>query len=61
MRYLGGRGARAHGGWGTGSDVHAVKKTNPDASPEAIYRHAGELIFRFQLTGPVVPYVRGGR
>ncbi|QRK04498.1 DUF2380 domain-containing protein [Archangium violaceum] len=31
------------------------------ASPEEIYRHAGELIFRFELTGPIVPYHRGGR
>jgi uncharacterized lipoprotein (TIGR02269 family) len=37
------------------------KDANPRASPEAIYRHAGELIFRFELTGPVVPYARGGR
>jgi uncharacterized lipoprotein (TIGR02269 family) len=34
---------------------------HPDATPDAIYRHAGELIFRFQLTGPIVPYHRGGR
>ncbi|WP_414641280.1 TIGR02269 family lipoprotein [Archangium sp.] len=33
----------------------------PDATPQDIYRHAGELIFRFQLTGPIVPYPRGGR
>ncbi|MFY0529310.1 TIGR02269 family lipoprotein [Archangium gephyra] len=37
------------------------KDARPNASPEAIYRHAGELIFRFELTGPVVPYARGGR
>ncbi|WNG32787.1 TIGR02269 family lipoprotein [Archangium violaceum] len=37
------------------------KDARPNASPEAIYRHAGELIFRFELTGPIVPYVRGGR
>ncbi|WPB82443.1 TIGR02269 family lipoprotein [Archangium violaceum] len=37
------------------------KEVRPNASPEAIYRHAGELIFRFELTGPVVPYARGGR
>jgi uncharacterized lipoprotein (TIGR02269 family) len=29
---------------------------NPHALPPEIYRHAGELIFRFELTGPVVPY-----
>ncbi len=37
------------------------KLDNPNAPPDAIYRHAGELIFRFQLTGPVLPYARGGR
>ena len=37
------------------------KDANPSAPPEAIYRHAGELMFRFELTGPVVPYARGGR
>lgn len=31
------------------------------ATPEAIYRHAGELIFRFELTGPIVPYYSGRR
>jgi uncharacterized lipoprotein (TIGR02269 family) len=29
---------------------------NPNAPPEAIYRHAGELIYRFELMGPIVPY-----
>ena len=29
---------------------------NSNASPQEIYRHAGELIFRFELTGPIVPY-----
>ena len=29
---------------------------HPHATPEAIYRHAGELIFRFNLAGPLVPY-----
>ncbi|WP_075207717.1 TIGR02269 family lipoprotein [Archangium violaceum] len=37
------------------------KDANPSAPAEAIYRHAGELMFRFELTGPVVPYARGGR
>nr|AYM53629.1 lipoprotein [Archangium violaceum] len=37
------------------------KDANPSAPSEAIYRHAGELMFRFELTGPVVPYARGGR
>lgn len=32
---------------------------NPDATPAEIYRHAGELIFRFDLTGPLVSYYGG--
>jgi len=32
------------------------KRANPYASPEEIYRHAGELIYRFELIGPIVPY-----
>jgi uncharacterized lipoprotein (TIGR02269 family) len=35
--------------------------TYPNAPPEQIYRHAGELMFRFELTGPIAPYQRGGR
>ncbi len=34
------------------------QKEHRDASPEAIYRHAGELLFRFELMGPVTPYQR---
>ncbi|HZH74996.1 MAG TPA: TIGR02269 family lipoprotein [Archangium sp.] len=37
------------------------KEANRNAPADAIYRYAGELIFRFQLTGPVIPYARGGR
>ena len=34
-------------------------QTNPNPPPpEVIYLHAGELIFRFELTGEVVPYYR---
>ena len=33
------------------------KEANSNASPEAIYKHAGELIHRFQLMGgPIQPY-----
>ncbi len=32
------------------------QKRHPLAPPEEIYRHAGELIFRFNLAGPLVPY-----
>lgn len=35
------------------------RDSNPRAPAEAIYRHAGELIFRFELTGSVVPYRQG--
>jgi hypothetical protein len=37
------------------------KAANESASPAEIYRYAGELIFRFELTGPIVPYTRGGQ
>jgi uncharacterized lipoprotein (TIGR02269 family) len=56
---------RIHSGGPRGGEWNMAwlrfKTNNPNALPEAIYRHAGELIFRFQLTGPVVPYARGGR
>jgi uncharacterized lipoprotein (TIGR02269 family) len=35
------------------------RNERPDASPQEIYQHAGQLIFRFELTGQVVPYRRG--
>ncbi|MBM7112676.1 TIGR02269 family lipoprotein [Archangium primigenium] len=31
-------------------------RANPTASSAEIYRHAGEWLYRFQLTGPIVPY-----
>jgi uncharacterized lipoprotein (TIGR02269 family) len=34
------------------------KRARPTASPAEIYQHAGALIFRFELTGPLVPYYR---
>jgi hypothetical protein len=34
------------------------KDANPHASLQEIYRHAGELIHRFELIGPVVPYYK---
>jgi uncharacterized lipoprotein (TIGR02269 family) len=37
------------------------KHAEPTATSEDIYRHAGQLIFRFELTGPIVPYARGGQ
>jgi uncharacterized lipoprotein (TIGR02269 family) len=36
----------------------AFRDARPDAKPEEIYRHAGELMFRFDLTGTIVPYYR---
>lgn len=35
------------------------RNENPRAPPEEIYRHAGELIYRFELMGPVVTYRSG--
>jgi uncharacterized lipoprotein (TIGR02269 family) len=34
------------------------KRQNEGASPEAIWLYAGELIHRFELYGPVIPYYR---
>ncbi|HEX8702505.1 MAG TPA: TIGR02269 family lipoprotein [Myxococcaceae bacterium] len=34
---------------------------NPRATPEEIYRHAGKLIYEFELMGPLVPYHSGRR
>jgi uncharacterized lipoprotein (TIGR02269 family) len=34
------------------------REDNRNATPEELYRHAGELLFRFNLAGPVVPYSR---
>jgi hypothetical protein len=39
----------------------AFRRENPDASPAHIYRHAGELIFRFELMGRIVPYYKVGK
>ena len=37
------------------------RKAHPNAPPEAIYRHAGELLYQFELIGPIVPYYSGRR
>jgi uncharacterized lipoprotein (TIGR02269 family) len=37
------------------------RDANQRATPEEIYRHAGELIYRFELAGPLVPYYSGRR
>lgn len=44
------RGGRWNEAW------RQFKDANPRAAPEEIYRYAGELIYRFKLIGPVVPY-----
>jgi len=44
------RGGRWNAAW------RQFKDANPRATPEEIYRHAGELIYRFELIGPIVPY-----
>lgn len=52
---------RIHGGDAKGGAWNQAwrdyKRLNPGASPTAIYKHAGELIHRFQLTGGLIqPY-----
>ena len=51
---------RIHGGGPAGGRWNEAwrqfKRAKPYASPEEIYRHAGELIYRFELMGPIVPY-----
>ncbi|WP_342381928.1 TIGR02269 family lipoprotein [Myxococcus stipitatus] len=48
----------ARGGGGAWNDAwRAFRDDKPGASPEEIFKHAGELIYRFQLLGgPVQPY-----
>ncbi len=48
---VGGRGGQWNQAW------HSFKAATPRATPEEIYKHAGELIYRFQLMGgPIQPY-----
>jgi len=48
---VGGRGGEWNEAW------RQFRLAQPDASPEAIFKHAGELIYRFQLIGgPIQPY-----
>jgi uncharacterized lipoprotein (TIGR02269 family) len=48
---VGGRGGRWNQAW------RDFAKSSPDATPEEIFKHAGELIHRFELIGgPVQPY-----
>jgi uncharacterized lipoprotein (TIGR02269 family) len=51
---------RIHSGGPSGGAWNAAwrqfQAENRDATPAEIYRHAGQLIFRFQLTGSIVPY-----
>ncbi|WP_309892547.1 TIGR02269 family lipoprotein [Archangium sp.] len=53
---------RIHSGGPSGGLWNAAwrqfQRANEHATPAEIYRHAGELIFRFELTGPIVPYSR---
>jgi uncharacterized lipoprotein (TIGR02269 family) len=46
------------GGGGAWNEAwRAFRILNPDASPAEIYKHAGELIHRFQLSGGLIqPY-----
>ena len=54
---------RIHGGGPSGGRWNEAWRTfmkrRPRAPAEEIYRHAGELIFRFDLAGPIMPYHRG--
>ncbi len=56
---------RIHGGGARGGAWNQAWRefmlANREASPEAIYRHAGELFYRFELIGPIVPYYSGRR
>ncbi|RYZ16686.1 MAG: TIGR02269 family lipoprotein, partial [Myxococcaceae bacterium] len=52
---------RIHGGASKGGDWNQAwrdfKRLNPGADEASIYKHAGELIYRFQLTGgPIQTY-----
>jgi uncharacterized lipoprotein (TIGR02269 family) len=49
------RGANG-GPWNAAWDTFI--KANRNAKPEEIYRFAGQLIYEFQLFGPVMPYWR---
>jgi uncharacterized lipoprotein (TIGR02269 family) len=54
---------RIHGGGPKGGRWNEAWRQfinkNPNAQPAEIYRHAGELIFQFELTGGIVPYYKG--
>ncbi|HZI11548.1 MAG TPA: TIGR02269 family lipoprotein [Myxococcus sp.] len=55
---------RIHGNDGRGGPWNQAwrdfKEAKPDAPPAEIYKHAGELIYRFQLLGgPIQPYYSG--
>lgn len=54
---------RIHGGGARGGRWNEAWRTfmnqNQRAPAAAIYRHAGELIFRFELAGPMLPYYHG--
>lgn len=48
---VGGHGGQWNEAW------RVFIRSNPGASPEEIFKHAGELIYRFQLIGgPIRPY-----
>lgn len=54
---------RIHGGGPSGGLWNEAwrqfMRSNPRAKPEEIYRHAGELMYRFDLSGTIVPYYQG--
>lgn len=56
---------RIHSGGPSGGLWNAAwrkfRDANREALPEEIYRHAGKLIYEFELMGPLVPYRSGTR
>jgi uncharacterized lipoprotein (TIGR02269 family) len=53
-------GAGASGGlWNNA--WREFRDANRNATQEEIYRHAGKLLYEFELMGPIVPYYSGRR
>jgi uncharacterized lipoprotein (TIGR02269 family) len=56
---------RIHSGGPSGGLWNAAwrkfRDDNLKATPEEIYRHAGKLVYEFELMGPIVPYSSGKR
>ncbi len=48
------RGPPGGGAWNQA--WREFRDANYHAKPEEIYRHAGQLVYQFELTGPIIPY-----